>query len=64
MSFLGNLFRHIPTNWDDDPCANTYCQCPRCGLWSDIERWGHCEGCGREFDGSEDTQVGRYPPGW
>ena len=61
---LFDVFRHFPTRWDEDPCANRFVCCPHCGLWSDIEVWGHCPQCGYEFNGMEDSQCGHYPPGW
>ena len=60
-----NLFRHIRTTFDRDPYANTFKRCKSCGSWSDAA-FGNscCPYCGNDFDGTEDTQRGIYPPGW
>ena len=65
MSVLGNLFRHIPTKFDNDLCSNTFVRCPSCGSWSDTGPGNSCcPYCGRDFCGDEDTQCGIHPPGW
>ena len=60
-----NLFRHIRTKFDRDPYANTFERCKSCGSWLDAS-FGNscCPYCGNDFDGTEDTQRGIYPPGW
>ena len=60
-----NLFRHIRTKYDRDPFANTFERCKACGSWSDAA-FGNscCPYCGSDFDGTEDTLRGIYPPGW
>ena len=65
MSWI-SMFRHIPTEYDDDPCAGEFVCCKGCGHWTDVRMFtgDSCECCGRIFDGSEDSQCGRYPPGW
>ena len=57
--------RHIRTKYDNDPCANTFIRCNCCGSWSNaLYSVNCCCECGCEFDGTETTQRGIYPPGW
>ena len=57
--------RHIKTKYDRDPFANTYIRCNWCGSWTDAS-FGNscCWNCGCDFDDTETTQRGIYPPGW
>ena len=60
-----NLFEHIFTAWDKDPYANIFVRCKFCGCWENAA-YGNsvCSACGCEYEGDEETQAGKYPPGW
>ena len=57
--------RHIRTKYDRDRFANLFVQCNHCGAWSNSTYCvNYCPECGCDFDGTETTQRGIYPPGW